>query len=111
MIVSSRSAFMRRAFFLLLSAPTVVSAQQLASRQNTRDVPSAQPPAAKASATTAVAIRADRAPVIDGKGDDALWSNAQVIDAFRVYDPKEDGDPRFRTEARVAYDARNLYVF
>src|SRR5213079_1943133 len=25
--------------------------------------------------------------------------------------PKEDGDPRFATEAKVAYDDRNLYVF
>lgn len=63
-----------------------------------------------ASATVAVASRALKAPVIDGRADDAVWATAQVIDAFRTFDPTENGDPRFRTEARVAYDARNLYV-
>ena len=27
-----------------------------------------------------------------------------------MFDPTENGDPRFRTEARVAYDEHNLYV-
>src|SRR5689334_20991146 len=62
------------------------------------------------STTEAVAVRATRAPVIDGRDDDAIWATAQVITGFRVFDPVEDGDPRFRTEARVAYDERNLYV-
>jgi hypothetical protein len=63
-----------------------------------------------ATATHARASRAAKAPVIDGKGDDAIWSTAQLINGFRTFDPVEDGDPRFRTEARVAYDAHNLYV-
>ena len=67
-------------------------------------------PARRVSATVAVASRALKAPVIDGKADDAVWATAQVIDGFRTFDPTENGDPRFRTEARVAYDARNLYV-
>ena len=62
------------------------------------------------SATVAVASRAIKAPVIEGKGDDAVWANAQVIDGFRTFDPVDDGDPRFRTEARVTYDEHNLYV-
>ena len=68
-------------------------------------------PTPRASATVAVASRAVKAPVIDGKADDAVWATAQVIDGFRTFDPTENGDPRFRTEARVAYDERNLYVF
>lgn len=68
------------------------------------------------AATTAVlaranAVRAERAPVIDGRDEDAVWSTATVITGFRVFDPKEDGDPSFPTEARVAYDPENLYVF
>ncbi|HEY4303396.1 MAG TPA: DUF5916 domain-containing protein [Gemmatimonadaceae bacterium] len=55
-------------------------------------------------------MRTTKAPVIDGKGDDAIWETAQVIDGFRTFDPVDDGDPRFRTEARVAYDEHNLYV-
>src|SRR3954462_5232475 len=59
----------------------------------------------------AMAVKAERAPVIDGRDDDAAWATAKVITGFRVFDPKEDGDPSFQTEARVAYDAENLYVF
>ena len=62
------------------------------------------------AANVAVAARAVKAPVVDGRADDAIWATAQVIDGFRVYDPSEDGEPRFRTEARVAYDERHLYV-
>ena len=60
--------------------------------------------------TVAVAVRAAKAPAIDGRADDAIWATAQVIEGFRVFDPSEDGEPRFKTEARVAYDERNLYV-
>ena len=62
------------------------------------------------SATVAVAAKTTKAPVIDGRDDDAIWASAQVIRGFRVFDPVEDGEPRFQTEARVAYDERNLYV-
>ena len=51
-----------------------------------------------------------RAPRIDGRGDDALWASVTPISAFRQWEPVEDGAPSFRTEMRVAYDARNLYV-
>jgi hypothetical protein len=58
-----------------------------------------------------VAERAARPPVIDGRADDEVWRNAQRLTGFREFQPNEDGDPRFPTEARVAYDARNFYVF
>ncbi len=63
------------------------------------------------SAATAVATRAQRAPVIDGRDDDEVWREAQPITAFREFEPVEDGEPRFPTEAKVAYDDRNIYVF
>ena len=71
------------------------------------------PPAGtKATASVAQASRAGKAVVIDGKDDDDAWRGAQLIDAFRQFDPVEDGDPKgFRTEARVTYDDRYLYVF
>ena len=59
----------------------------------------------------ATATIADRAPTIDGKDDDAVWRTAAPITGFRVFDPKEDGDPSFATEAKIAYDAQNIYVF
>src|SRR5881628_2054043 len=75
---------------------------------------SADPQAARVpppGATSAVAVRADRPVVIDGKDDDPVWRLAPVITEFREFQPKEDGDPRFATEAKVAYDSRNFYVF
>jgi hypothetical protein len=34
-----------------------------------------------------------------------------VISSFRQFRPVEDAEPSFRTETKVAYDARNFYVF
>ncbi len=62
-------------------------------------------------ANTVRATRAAEAPVLDGRDDDAVWRTVPAIDRFRQARPSENGDPRFRTEARVAYDARHLYVF
>src|SRR4029079_5451315 len=67
-------------------------------------------PTRASSATVAIAARAVKAPVIDGKGDDAIWAAARVFDALRTFDPVENGEPRFRTEARAAFDDRPLYV-
>src|SRR6266581_3346673 len=61
--------------------------------------------------TTVVATRALVAPVIDGKDDDAVWREAPAITRFREFSPREDGDPRFATEAKLAYDDRNFYAF
>ncbi len=61
--------------------------------------------------TGAFAARASVAPVIDGRDDDAIWREAPPITAFRQWQPTEDKAPRFRTEAKVAYDAANLFVF
>jgi len=86
----------------LLPVATVVLALQSA----------ASPPPPKApAATTAVAQRATTPPVIDGKDNDAVWRIAPVIKDFRQFQPTEDGDPSFPTEAKVAYDDHNFYVF
>src|SRR5207245_817738 len=64
-----------------------------------------------ATATTATAVRAIHPPAIDGRDDDAVWRAAPAITQFREFQPAQNGDPRFATEAKVAYDDRNLYVF
>ncbi len=66
--------------------------------------------AAPAPSFVTNAIRAEPAPVIDGRDIDAVWTEAQPIEGFRVFDPVEDGAPTFETRARFAYDDRNLYV-
>lgn len=62
-------------------------------------------------AATAVAVRATRAPTIDGRNDDPVWQGAPTVSGFRQFEPRVDADPSFKTEFQVAYDARNLYVF
>ncbi len=63
------------------------------------------------TATRATAVRATVPVVIDGRDDDEVWRVAPPITQFREFQPKEDGDPRFATEAKVAYDDRYFYVF
>ena len=63
------------------------------------------------TARSATAVRAARSPVIDGRDDDPVWRTAPAITQFRQWQPTEGQEPTFRSEARVAYDAANLYVF
>jgi hypothetical protein len=88
---------------------TSLAAVILALQTGTPSYPSASAPSQ--SATTAVAQRAARPPVIDGKDDDDVWQAAASIGEFRQFRPKEDTIPSLRTEAKVAYDAHNFYVF
>ncbi len=92
---------------LLTTAQLAVAANTIAVSPS-KDLPAVP----RATATVAQAARAAHPIVIDGRDDDEAWRTAQVIDAFREFDPVENGDPHgFRTEARVTYDDRNLYVF
>jgi hypothetical protein len=50
------------------------------------------------------------APVLDGKTDDPAWQTAQVIDQFLEYEPTKGAETRFKTEVRVTYDDKYLYV-
>jgi hypothetical protein len=61
--------------------------------------------------TGTTATKAEAAPIIDGKDNDAVWRQAPPITDFVEWQPNEGKAPRFRTEAKVAYDAANLYVF
>lgn len=72
---------------------------------------SAPPTVSPPTDTSATAIRATVKPVIDGKDDDQVWSAAPVISRFKQWRPNEGKDSRFKTEAKIAYDESNLYVF
>src|SRR3954452_17445806 len=95
-----------RIILSLLAAPALAAAQAR-SESGSPPVTAASSPAA----SVMTASRASQAVVIDGRDDDAVWKNAMVIDGFRTFTPIKDGEPRFRTEARVAYDEKNLYIF
>jgi hypothetical protein len=69
----------------------------------------ALPPPQAPTATRAT--RAAEAPVLDGRDDEPAWRAAPLIDQFLQAKPSEAAPARFRTEARVLYDADNLYVF
>ena len=66
--------------------------------------------AGAARETTARAVRTATPPVIDGRDDDAGWATAPRLTDFRQFDPGENLDPSFRSEARVLFDDRYLYV-
>lgn len=68
-------------------------------------------PVRPATDTGVSATRADVAPIVDGKDNDEVWRLAPPITGFTQWQPTEGKKPRFPTEARVAYDAANLYVF
>jgi len=61
--------------------------------------------------TSAVALRSESPPVIDARDSDRAWQQAPVIDRFQEWRPNEGKPARFKTEAKIAYDAANLYVF
>jgi len=50
------------------------------------------------------------APLIDGRLDDESWALVQPIDAFVQVDPAEGAPPSQRTEVRLAFDDRALYI-
>jgi hypothetical protein len=89
----------------MFAAAPVGGAQSIQAQQ-TADVASGTK-----SISAAKASSAERAPIIDGRDDDPIWKSATPITGFRVFDPKEDGDPTFQTEAKIGYDAQNIYVF
>src|SRR3954471_5750724 len=89
---------------MLLCAPAIAGAQAVLEG-------SVSPGSAnRAAPTTMVAARTAQALVIDGRDDDAAWKTAPVIDGFRTFTPVMNGEPRLRTEARVLYDEKNIYV-
>jgi hypothetical protein len=96
---------------LFLAATVVARAQTVATtaatdstnRGNVATIPTPLYP-------PATATRAVRPPILDGKTDDPVWQQAQVIDRFLEFQPNEGAESRFKTEVRVAYDDRNLYI-
>ncbi|MDQ3697458.1 MAG: carbohydrate binding family 9 domain-containing protein [Gemmatimonadota bacterium] len=90
---------------IVLVSPAFGAAQDIATTAGAR-----MRPEVSATASAASAVRAAHAPVIDGALDDAIWAQAPVIDQFLEYEPNEGAETRFKTEARVAYDDKYLYI-
>ena len=58
----------------------------------------------------ATAVRAERAPVLDGRLDDAAWARATPVTDLTQSDPKEGQPATERTEVRFVYDGDALYI-
>lgn len=56
------------------------------------------------------ALVVDEAPVIDGRLDEAAWSEAEAISNFRQRSPVEGAPPSQRTEFRALRDDDALYI-
>ena len=69
-------------------------------------------PAASPESVTArmTAVRAERAPRVDGKLDDAVWQNAQWISEFVQREPQEGKPATDRTEVAIVYDDDAVYI-
>ncbi len=69
--------------------------------------------AATPSAVTAPsgrAVRAARAPVVDGRLDDPAWADAPVLGGFVQHEPMEGRPATEPTEVRFLFDGEALYV-
>ncbi|MEX1184093.1 MAG: DUF5916 domain-containing protein [Gemmatimonadota bacterium] len=87
----------------LLAFTPVAGRSQLA--QDQRSAP------ANAPATPhRVAARTAESPAIDGVLDDAVWSDAPLFSGFVQREPVEGAPVSERTEVRVLYDSRAIYI-
>ena len=90
-------------------AITLQASQQIPSRADGRAATPLTVPAPTDSSATAV--RTAAAPVIDGRDNDQVWQTAPEITGFKQWRPSEGKPPRYKTVAKIVYDAANLYVF
>jgi len=49
-------------------------------------------------------------PKLDGKLDDIVWKNVPVFSNFRMVHPETGNDPTDRTELKIAYTSKHLYI-
>ncbi len=68
-------------------------------------------PLPRASTIAAVAVRTPVPVVVDGRDDDDIWRTAPAISDFTQFQPLEGGPARFKTEAKIAFDDHDFYVF
>ncbi|HUR32704.1 MAG TPA: DUF5916 domain-containing protein [Vicinamibacterales bacterium] len=94
------------------SVAAPVSAQP--QHDHSQDQPAVERPAVAAGSRgeqfQIQAVRASRAPDIDGMLSDEVWRTAPVVDNFTQQEPVNGQPATERTEVRLIYDAGNLYI-
>jgi hypothetical protein len=106
------TALVRRVFAICLTVAGVVgvSGPGTALADGTRDVRNGTARSAATAIAEAVPVRDATALKLDGELTDEVWSRAPAIEGFLQREPKEGAAATYATEARVAYDDRNIYV-
>jgi hypothetical protein len=94
----------------LLGLALSLQATQPVSIRSDGNSPAARTVVPSPTDTSATALRAAVPPTIDGRDNDQVWTSAPPISAFKQWRPNEGKEARFKTEAKIAYDASNLYV-
>src|SRR5436853_4167158 len=56
------------------------------------------------------AVRVMQPPKIDGVLDDASWQQAAAVSDFEMSRPTEGGKPTQKTEVKILYDNRAVYI-
>jgi len=56
------------------------------------------------------ALRISEAPDIDGSLDDAAWQQADIASGFRQKEPVYDTLTSFKTEVKIVYDDKAVYI-
>src|SRR4029077_3711677 len=67
-------------------------------------------PASSVSLPNAAAVSVTGTITIDGKLDEPAWAKAAPITQFRQQNPREGEAASQRTEVRVLYDERAIYI-
>ncbi len=62
------------------------------------------------SGTRLKAVKVEKGPVIDGNLNDPAWQQTEPFNDFKMVEPNTGTTPSEKTEARVAYDDKNLYI-
>lgn len=71
----------------------------------------ATPPSANPTAVVeATAITGEETIRLDGNLTEEVWQRAAIIRDFRQREPKDGAPATFKTEARIIYDAKAIYV-
>src|SRR5688572_9486245 len=56
------------------------------------------------------AVRVDEGPRVDGALDDEVWARATPVEGFTQQEPNLGQPATERTEVRIVYDARTIYI-
>ena len=57
-----------------------------------------------------VAVPTQEEIVVDGRLDEKVWQDAELIDGFIQKDPEQGRPSTYRTQVRVVYDETSLYI-